>query len=152
MGAATLPLTDDVVALGDQIRRAPEIEIGECGTEIGHERLDVGTAAARFMQRVFEQHVRRGNLVDDGKIDLLAPELGKPAADDGLVIRFLAHWNASSSSVARGSSTPIDDLSEELGLRRPCRTPVLALESKARSRGCKIVPLPPARSPPIRIS
>src|SRR5262249_51461208 len=40
-------------------------------TEIGHERPDVGTAAARFMQRVFEQHVRRGNLVDDGKIDLL---------------------------------------------------------------------------------
>jgi hypothetical protein len=28
MGAPTFPLTDDVVALGDQIRRAPEIEIG----------------------------------------------------------------------------------------------------------------------------
>src|SRR5262249_56698551 len=41
MRATTFPLTDDVVALGDKIRRAPEIEIGECGTEIGYERLDV---------------------------------------------------------------------------------------------------------------
>src|SRR5262249_33510113 len=127
--AATFPLPDDVVALGDQIRRAPEIEIGECGTEIGHERPDVGTAAARFMQRVFEQHVRRGNLVDDGKIDILAPELGKPAADNGLVSLFLAHWNASSSSVARGSSASIDDPSEDLRLRRSGQTPVLALTS-----------------------
>src|SRR5215831_16912079 len=41
MGATTFPLTDDMVALGDEIRRAPEIEIWEGGTEIGHKRLDV---------------------------------------------------------------------------------------------------------------
>src|SRR5262249_54775054 len=63
MRATTFPLTDDVVAIGDKIRRAPEIEIGECSTEIGHERLDVVAASAGFMQRVFEQHVRRGDLV-----------------------------------------------------------------------------------------
>jgi hypothetical protein len=44
------------------------------------------------LQRVLEQHVRRGDL-DDRKIDILAPELGKPAGDDRLVIPFLAHWN-----------------------------------------------------------
>jgi hypothetical protein len=96
MGATAFPLTDDIVALGDKIRRAPEIEIGECGTEIGHERLDVVATAAGFMQGVFEQHVRRGDLVDNSKIDALAPEFGKPAADNGLVIFFLAHWNGSS--------------------------------------------------------
>src|SRR5262249_3093409 len=65
--------------------------------------------------------------------------LGKPAADNGLVIRFLAHWNASSSSVARGSSTPIDDPSEDLRLRRSSQTPVLALESKSASAAAPIM-------------
>src|SRR6516164_9222214 len=100
MGATTFPLTDDIVALCDKIRRAPEIEVGECGTEIGHERLDVVVAAAGFMQRIFEQHVRRGDLVDDSEIDALAPEFRKPAADNGLVIFFLAHWNGSSLFVS----------------------------------------------------
>src|SRR6478672_548985 len=58
MGATTFPLADDVVALGNQIRGAPEIEIGEGGAEIGYERLDIVAAATGFMQRVFEQHVR----------------------------------------------------------------------------------------------
>src|SRR5262249_17266924 len=65
MGATTFPLTDDVVALGDQIRRAPEIEIGERGAEVGHECLYIVATATRFVQRVFEQHLRRGDLVDD---------------------------------------------------------------------------------------
>jgi hypothetical protein len=129
MGASTFPLTDDVVALGDQIRRAPEIEIGECYAEIGHERLDVVPAAAGFLQRLLEQHVRRGDLVDDRKIDILAPELGKPAGDDRLVIFFLAHWNPP-LDVSHETSRGLDDRSEGLRLRRPCRTPVLALELK----------------------
>jgi len=91
MGAATFPSTDDVVALGDQICGAPEIEIRERRTEIGHERLDVFSAAAGFVQRIFEQHVGRGNLVDDREIDVLTPEVGKPAADDGLIVCFLAY-------------------------------------------------------------
>jgi hypothetical protein len=48
------------------------------------------------MQRVFEQHVRRSDLLDNSQIDALAPEFGKPATDNGLVIFFLAHWNGSS--------------------------------------------------------
>ena len=92
--AAAFPLADDVVALGDQVRRAPEIEIGERGPEVGHEGLDVFAAAARLMQRVFQQHVRRGDLIDDRQIDVLAPEVGEPAADDGLVVFLFAHWSA----------------------------------------------------------
>jgi hypothetical protein len=64
MDAAT-PLTDDVVAFCDQIRCAPEIKVRECGTEISHERHDILAAAPRFMQRVLQQHIRRGNLIDD---------------------------------------------------------------------------------------
>src|SRR5215813_11594724 len=37
MDTPAFPLTNDIVAFGDEIRRAPEIEIRECGTEIGHE-------------------------------------------------------------------------------------------------------------------
>ena len=53
MGAATFPLTDDVVALRDQVCGAPEIEVGERGSEIGHEHLDVVTATAGLVQRIF---------------------------------------------------------------------------------------------------
>src|SRR4029077_6804522 len=44
MGAATFPLADDVVALGYEVGRAPEVQIGERGAEIGHEGLDVFAA------------------------------------------------------------------------------------------------------------
>jgi hypothetical protein len=43
-------LADDVVALSDQVRSAPEIEVGERGPKIDHERLDIFAAAARLMQ------------------------------------------------------------------------------------------------------
>jgi hypothetical protein len=32
--------------------------------EIGHERLDVFMTTVRLVQRVLEQHVRRGDLID----------------------------------------------------------------------------------------
>src|ERR1700693_2606707 len=41
VGSAAFPLADDSVALGDQIGDAPEVEVGERGAEVGHERLDV---------------------------------------------------------------------------------------------------------------
>jgi hypothetical protein len=41
------------------------------------------------MQRVFEQHVRRGDLVDNSEIEPLAPEFGKPAADNALLFSSL---------------------------------------------------------------
>jgi hypothetical protein len=62
---------------------------------ISRDAVDVLSATAGLMQRVSEQHVRRGDLVDDRKIDILAPELREPAADDDLVVFFLAHWNGS---------------------------------------------------------
>ena len=91
MGAATLPLADNVVALCDQVCGAPEVEVRKRRPEVRHERLDVVTAAARFVQRILQQHVRCSNLVDDGKLDVLASEIGEPAADNGLVVLFLAH-------------------------------------------------------------
>src|SRR5690349_20550120 len=39
MGAAPFPLADDVVALGDEVGRAPKVQIGERGAEIGHKAL-----------------------------------------------------------------------------------------------------------------
>jgi len=92
MGTSAFPLSDDIVILGDQVRRTSEIEVRERRAEIGHERPDIVAATTWLVQRVFEQHIRRRNLVDDREIDLLAPELGEPAADNGLVIVFLAHW------------------------------------------------------------
>src|SRR6266536_3117082 len=85
------PLADDIVAFCDQISRAPEAEIGECSAEIGHECLDVVTAAARLVQGILHEHVGRGELIDDAEIAGLAPELGEPSADNGLVVLCLAH-------------------------------------------------------------
>src|SRR5712671_6217779 len=48
--AAALPTTDDVVALGDEIRRAVKLEIGERLAETAHERLDVRATTPRRMQ------------------------------------------------------------------------------------------------------
>jgi hypothetical protein len=48
-------------------------------------------ASAGFVQRIFEQHVRRGDFVDDSELDTLALEFGEPSSDDGLVVLFLAH-------------------------------------------------------------
>ena len=91
MGTATFPLTNDVVALGDQVCGAPEIEVGECCAKV-------------FMNAFMSSRPRRGSCSEyfssmsgaaissiDREIDVLAPEVGKPAADNGLVIFFLAH-------------------------------------------------------------
>jgi hypothetical protein len=43
------------------------------------------------MQRVLEQHVGAGDLVDDGEIDFFSPKVREPAHDDGLVRFFSAH-------------------------------------------------------------
>jgi hypothetical protein len=68
VGAAVFPLPDDVIALGNEIRRAPEIEIRKCCTEIGGELLDRGAAPQRLMQRVLKTDVRGGQLVDDIRV------------------------------------------------------------------------------------
>src|SRR6266436_146355 len=99
--AAAFPLADDIVAFGDQVGGAPELEVRKGCTEVGHEGLDVFTAAARFVERVLQQHVRRGDVVDDGQITLLTPEFGEPADDGGLVVFFFAHVSSSRCNPAR---------------------------------------------------
>jgi len=62
---------------------------------------------------------------------LLAPKLAKPAADNGLVLFFFAHWDVPRWLVSYGF-IEINrwTLSRRLPNRRPRRTPIFALESK----------------------
>jgi hypothetical protein len=106
---AAFPLADDIVAFCDQIRHTPEVEIGECCAKIGHECLDVVRAAARLVQRILQEHVRRGELIDDAEIAGLSPELGEPPANDGLVILCFAHLDVLLVCVAKPPIT-IDDM------------------------------------------
>src|SRR3984957_8974014 len=50
VGSASPPLADDRVAFGDEVRGPPEVEVGKRRAEVGHERFDVVTAAARRVQ------------------------------------------------------------------------------------------------------
>src|SRR6516165_4832784 len=88
MGAATFPLPDDVIALGDKVGRAPELEVRERGAEIHHEIPHVLATPTRRMQRILEQHVGRGEFVDDLWVPGVTPESVEPASDDGLVVLF----------------------------------------------------------------
>src|SRR5207245_4637250 len=88
---AAFPAADHVVALGDEVRSAPKVEVRECFTEPSHESLDICVAATRRMQRILQEHVVSGELVDDVEIAGFAPELREPAAYDGLVVLFLRH-------------------------------------------------------------
>jgi hypothetical protein len=55
-------------------------------------------ASARRVQRVLEPDVGGGQLVDHGRVEVLAPELGEPTPDDGLVL-FGGHSCVFSSAV-----------------------------------------------------
>src|ERR1700738_2938723 len=52
MRTASFPSTDDVVVLRDEIRSAPEVEIGKRLPKVRHKRLDVFTAPARLVERI----------------------------------------------------------------------------------------------------
>src|ERR1700680_1652439 len=113
MCAAAFPATNDVVAFGDQIRGAPEVEIGEGLAEIGHEGFDVITAASWLVQQVVEQHIRGSDLVDDGEVAGLSPEACEPATNNGLVVLFDGHdaflvFELMVEWKERGSSLPSD--------------------------------------------
>jgi hypothetical protein len=84
----------------------PEVEIRKCGSEVGHERVDIAAAAAGFMQRVFQQHVRGGDLVDNTEIHGLAQNSVKQRPTTALLSSSLLigkvldqlgndHWRAS---------------------------------------------------------
>src|SRR5262245_63790754 len=91
MRAAAVPTTDHVVALGDEVGRAPEVEIRERLAELGHERLHLRAAPSRRVQGVLQEDIGRAELVDDGGVPRIAPELREPATDDRLVLLFLRH-------------------------------------------------------------
>src|SRR5450432_78961 len=92
MRATAFPTSDHVVALGNQVGSAPEVEIRKRLAKVGHECLDIGMSAPRLMKRVVQQHVWGSDFVHDGEIAGLAPEVGEPAADDGLVVILNRHW------------------------------------------------------------
>src|SRR5208337_750981 len=125
VSTAALPLADDVVSLGDEVSRAPEVEIGERCTEIGHEGLYVAATFPWFVQRVSQQHVRCGDLIDHAKVAGFVPEVGEPAADDRLVVILQAHASAFQLWLRR-SSVWSDNLGVCVANPGRVRTPVLA--------------------------
>src|SRR5262245_54886613 len=91
MRAASFPAADDIIAFGDEIRHAPELEVRECSAEFGHEFLHVLATAPRRMQRILQENVRRAELVDNAGVPGIAPKLREPSRDDGFVFLFLRH-------------------------------------------------------------
>src|SRR3981189_282924 len=91
MRSAAFPSTDDVVAFRDEIRSAPEVEIGERFPKVRHERLDVFMATARFVERILQEHVGRGEFIDNSEVASLAPKIREPPASPGLDAIFIAH-------------------------------------------------------------
>src|SRR3954452_13735870 len=77
VGAAALPLPDDVVALGDEVGGRAEAEIGERLAERQRELAHLVAAAEGLVQRVLEADVGRGELVDDIRVEVAAPEIGE---------------------------------------------------------------------------
>src|SRR5206468_12973454 len=59
--------------------------------EISHERLDIRMPITRRMQRVLQEHVGSGELVNDAEIAGFTPEIREPAAYRGLVVFFFGH-------------------------------------------------------------
>src|SRR5579863_6952725 len=88
MRAAAFPAADDIIALGDEIGSAPEVEVGEGRAEPQHEVPYVLAAAAWRVQRILQQHIGGGELVDDPGVPGIGPETSEPAADNGLVFAF----------------------------------------------------------------
>src|SRR5215470_12513737 len=91
MRPAAFPTTDDIVALGNEVRRAPEIEIRESLAEADHELFHVLAAAAWRMQRILQENVRCSEFIDDARVPGVAPELFEPTGYDRLVFLFLRH-------------------------------------------------------------
>jgi hypothetical protein len=74
VGPATLPLPDDVAALGDEVGGCPEAEIGERPAKPQRELSHLVAPPKRLVQRVLEPDVWRGQLVDDARVEVAAPE------------------------------------------------------------------------------
>jgi hypothetical protein len=59
------PTANHVVALGDEVRRSPELEVRERRAELYHEIPYVIATATGCMQRILKKHIRRREFVDD---------------------------------------------------------------------------------------
>src|SRR5262249_1942633 len=84
--AASFPPPDHVVPLAEQLGGAPELQVRERRPEPGRELADRLPTTAWGVHRVLESDVGRGELVDDGRVEGLAPELREPTPDDSLVL------------------------------------------------------------------
>jgi hypothetical protein len=89
--AAADPAADDMVAFGYKIGRAAEGEVGKGPAKAGHEIPHVVMATTRSMQRILQEHVGCGELLDHLGVPGIAPEFREPAADQRLVFLFLGH-------------------------------------------------------------
>src|SRR5258706_15841825 len=87
--APAFPPADDIVALGDEIRCAPEVEILERLAKSGHERFDIRMTATWRVQRILKEHIRSSDLIDDSEVAGRAPEVGEPSSNDGFIVGFL---------------------------------------------------------------
>jgi hypothetical protein len=85
---ATDPTTNDIVAFSDEICRSAEAEVWERGSEIRHERLDVRMSATGLVQRILQEHVRCGELVNDAEVACGSPEASEPTTYDGFILLF----------------------------------------------------------------
>jgi hypothetical protein len=85
------PPTDDIISLGDEIGSAPELEVRKGGAEIEHEIPHFFATPTRSVQRILEQHVRGGELVNDLWVPRISPEPLEPASNEGLVFLFTCH-------------------------------------------------------------
>jgi hypothetical protein len=62
---------------------------GNAFPKVRHERLDVFAATARFVERILQEYVRRGEFIDNSEVASLAPKIREPPANNGLVVFFL---------------------------------------------------------------
>ena len=68
MRAAAFPTADNIIALGDEIRGTPEVEVRERRTEPHHEIPHVLATPTRRMQRILKKHIHCGEFIDDSGV------------------------------------------------------------------------------------
>src|SRR5438445_8201791 len=93
--AAAFPTADNVIALGDEIRGTPEVEVRERRTEPHHEVPHVLATATRRMQGILKKHIRCSEFIDDSGVPGVAPKPVEPAAHNGFVFLFRRHLRPS---------------------------------------------------------
>src|SRR5215472_14237468 len=93
--AAAFPATHHIVTLGDEVRGAPEVKVGERRTELHHKVPHVVATTARSMERVLKKHIGRCEFVDDFWLPWIAPEPIEPTTHNRLVVLFARHFRPS---------------------------------------------------------